>query len=64
MDLESLTIRHANGLELTFAFDPFEQNVLVHGLDDVALTLARSDRIDAYEASHPGRYDGRVVTAA
>ena len=64
VDLEALTIRHASGLELSFAFDPFEQNMLVNGLDDIALTLARADRIDAYEAAHPGRFDGRVVTAA
>jgi 3-isopropylmalate/(R)-2-methylmalate dehydratase small subunit len=63
VDLEQLTIRHPSGLELSFDFDAFEQNLLVHGLDDVALTLARADKIDAYEASHPGRYDARVVTA-
>ena len=64
VDLETLTISHASGLQLTFAFDAFEQNLLVNGLDDVALTLAKADLIDAYEATHPGRYDGRVVTAA
>jgi 3-isopropylmalate/(R)-2-methylmalate dehydratase small subunit len=64
VDLETLTISHASGLELTFSFDAFEQNLLVNGLDDVALTLAKADLIDAYEATHPGRYDGRVVTAA
>ena len=36
-----------------FAFDAFEQNLLVNGLDDVALTLAKADRIDAYEARTP-----------
>jgi 3-isopropylmalate/(R)-2-methylmalate dehydratase small subunit len=64
VDLETLSINHPSGLELSFDFDPFEQNLLVHGLDDVALTLARADKIDAYEASHPGRYDGRLVTTA
>jgi 3-isopropylmalate/(R)-2-methylmalate dehydratase small subunit len=63
VDLEELTISHAGGLELAFAFDPFEQHLLVNGLDDVALTLARADRIDAYEESHPARYDARVVAA-
>jgi len=64
VDLETLTINHPSGLELSFDFDAFEQNLLVNGLDDVALTLARADKIDAYEASHPGRYDGRLVTTA
>src|SRR5262249_14135009 len=32
VDLEKLTISHSSGLELTFAFDPFEQHLLVNGL--------------------------------
>jgi 3-isopropylmalate/(R)-2-methylmalate dehydratase small subunit len=63
VDLETLTVSHAGGLQLSFAFDPFEQHLLVNGLDDVALTLARADRIDAFESSHPGRFDGRAVLA-
>jgi 3-isopropylmalate/(R)-2-methylmalate dehydratase small subunit len=64
VDLERLLISHSSGLELPFGFDPFEQHLLVGGLDDVALTLARADAIAAYEAAHPARYDGRAVTAA
>ena len=64
VDLEALTIRHASGLELNFAFDPFEQNLLVQ--------RPRRHRPDArpgrphrrVRSAHPGRYDGRVVTAA
>jgi 3-isopropylmalate/(R)-2-methylmalate dehydratase small subunit len=63
VDLETLTISHASGLELSFAFDPFEQHLLLNGLDDVGLTLGRVDKIAAFEATHPGRYDGRAVVA-
>ena len=64
VDLESQRITHPGGVEVAFDFDAFDRNLLLNGLDDVALTLARADRIDDFEATHPGRYDGRVVTAA
>ena len=35
--------------------------MLVNGLDDVALTLAREDRIAAYEAKTPARVDTRAL---
>ena len=35
--------------------------MLVNGLDDVALTLARGDKIDAYEAATPARVDTRSL---
>ena len=36
--------------------------MLVNGLDDVALTLAREDKIAAYEARTPARVDTRRVS--
>jgi 3-isopropylmalate/(R)-2-methylmalate dehydratase small subunit len=53
VDLERLEISHPNGLRLTFQFDPYAQEALVHGLDAVARTLQREDEIAAYEAAHP-----------
>ncbi len=61
IDLEALEISHPSGLHITFAFDPFAQHMLVNGLDDVALTLAREDRIAAYEAEAPSRVDTRSL---
>jgi 3-isopropylmalate/(R)-2-methylmalate dehydratase small subunit len=57
VDLESLTITHPDGLSLTFAFDPYAQETLVHGLDDIARTMTRESAIAAYEAVNPARFD-------
>src|ERR1700760_3490268 len=35
VDLEHLRITHPNGLSVAFAFDPYAQETLVHGLDDI-----------------------------
>jgi len=62
VDMETLTITHPDGLRLTFAFDEFAQETLVHGLDDIARTLKRDDAIAAYEAATPGRFDTRTLS--
>jgi 3-isopropylmalate/(R)-2-methylmalate dehydratase small subunit len=61
IDLEALEITHPNGLYIPFAFDAFAQHMLVNGLDDVALTLAREGKIAAYEAKTPARVDTRPL---
>ena len=38
VDLERLRITHPDGLELSFEFDAYSQETLVHGLDEVART--------------------------
>jgi 3-isopropylmalate/(R)-2-methylmalate dehydratase small subunit len=53
VDLEALEISHPDGLRIAFAFDEFSRHLLLHGLDDVGLTLQREDRIAAYEQAHP-----------
>jgi 3-isopropylmalate/(R)-2-methylmalate dehydratase small subunit len=53
VDLERLEISHPNGLRVSFPFDPYAQETLVHGLDAVARTLQREDEIAAYELAHP-----------
>jgi 3-isopropylmalate/(R)-2-methylmalate dehydratase small subunit len=57
VDLVALEVRHPDGLVLPFALDPYDQETLVHGLDDVARTLRHEDAIAAYEAAQPGRID-------
>jgi 3-isopropylmalate/(R)-2-methylmalate dehydratase small subunit len=57
VDVEQLEVRHPDGLVIPFALDPYDQESLVGGLDDIARTLQREDEIAAYEASHPGRFD-------
>jgi len=61
VDLEALEIRHPDGLVILFELDPHTQETLVHGLDDVARTLARAAEIDAFEAGHTPRFDVSVV---
>ena len=57
VDLEALEISHSSGLRVTFAFDPYAQHMLVNGLDDIALTLLREQRVAAYEAAATARFD-------
>jgi 3-isopropylmalate/(R)-2-methylmalate dehydratase small subunit len=61
VDLESLDIRHTDGLRVPFALDAYARETLLHGLDDVARTLAREERIAAYEAAHLPRFDSRAT---
>jgi 3-isopropylmalate/(R)-2-methylmalate dehydratase small subunit len=54
-------ISHPGGLRVSFPFDAYAQETLVHGLDAVARTLQREDEIAAYEASHPPRVDALAL---
>ncbi|MDZ5460539.1 3-isopropylmalate dehydratase small subunit [Azohydromonas lata] len=51
IDLPSQTVTPAGGAPIPFTIDPGRKHRLLHGLDDIALTLQRTDRIRAYEAS-------------
>ena len=62
VDLERLAIGHPDGLELAFELDTYTQETLVHGLDDLARTLLRSDAIAAFEAAHPPRFDAQALS--
>ena len=61
VDLERLEITHPGGLRIAFDFDPFDRETLLHGLDDVARTLARAAEIAAYESTHPPRFDATAL---
>ncbi len=52
VDLESQTVTDEHGLSLTFEVDSFRRQCLLGGLDDIALTLEREEKIAAYEAAH------------
>jgi 3-isopropylmalate/(R)-2-methylmalate dehydratase small subunit len=51
-DLNTCTLTDSHGLSLKFDVEPFRQNCLLHGLDDIGLTLKHEDKIAAYERSH------------
>jgi 3-isopropylmalate/(R)-2-methylmalate dehydratase small subunit len=51
VDLETLEILHPGGLRVPFELDTYARETLIHGLDDIARTLKREDKIAAYEAA-------------
>ncbi|EJW21252.1 leuD protein [alpha proteobacterium IMCC14465] len=50
INLEAQTITRPNGETIAFDVDPFKRNCLIEGLDDIGLTLKKSEKIDAFEA--------------
>jgi 3-isopropylmalate/(R)-2-methylmalate dehydratase small subunit len=53
IDLEERRVHDAHGFSARFAVDAFVRHCLLHGLDDIGLTLQHEAKIAAYEASHP-----------
>lgn len=60
VDLERQEIRAPDGSVVLFEVDPFRKDCLLHGLDDVGLTLQKAAAIAAFEArqraEHPWLY--------
>jgi 3-isopropylmalate/(R)-2-methylmalate dehydratase small subunit len=52
VDLERQVIVAPDGREVPFDFDEATRHRILNGLDEIALTLHREDRIAAYEAAH------------
>lgn len=50
IDLESQTVTTPFQDRFAFEIDPFRKTCLMQGLDEIGLTLARTDAISAYEA--------------
>jgi 3-isopropylmalate/(R)-2-methylmalate dehydratase small subunit len=51
VDLERQTVSSADGgLAFRFEVEPFRKHCLLHGLDDIGLTLQHADAIRAFEA--------------
>lgn len=49
VDLDAQTITGPDGGTITFEVDPFKKHCLLHGLDDIGLTLEHAAEIDAFE---------------
>jgi 3-isopropylmalate/(R)-2-methylmalate dehydratase small subunit len=64
IDLETMRVQDGQGLEATFAMDDFSRHCLLHGLDDIGLTLQHEAEIDAYEAKHPVRAPMKAILSA
>ena len=50
VDLERQVVRKPSGGEFSFEVDAFRKHCLLHGLDDIGLTLQDAEHIRAYEA--------------
>ena len=50
IDLQSQILTPSGGEPIAFAIDPARKHRLLNGLDDIALTLQRADRIRTFEA--------------
>jgi 3-isopropylmalate/(R)-2-methylmalate dehydratase small subunit len=50
IDLEAQTVTTPAGVVHRFQMDPYRKHCLLHGLDDIGLTLQHADAIRAYEA--------------
>jgi 3-isopropylmalate/(R)-2-methylmalate dehydratase small subunit len=49
IDLEAQTVTTPQGNQIRFEIDAFRKHCLLHGLDDIALTLERAEAIRIYE---------------
>ncbi len=51
VDLETQTVCDNQGLSADFSVEPARRERMLHGLDDIGMTLKHVDKIAAYEAS-------------
>lgn len=54
IDLPKQEVRAANKI-YKFNVDPFRKNCLIEGLDDIGLTMKKSDKIDTFEEANKKR---------
>jgi len=52
VDLENQVITGPDGGEVSFEVDAFKKHCLINGLDDIGLTMQKSDAIAAFEAQN------------
>ena len=52
IDVETLTLRSAGGVEARFEMLPRHQRMLLEGLDAIGLSMTYRDRIEAFAAAH------------
>lgn len=50
VDLENQVIRGPDGGRISFDIDVFRKHCLLHGLDDIGLTLQKAQKIDDFES--------------
>jgi len=50
VDLGAQTVTTSDDRSFPFEVDPFRKHCLMHGLDDIGLTLEKASAIDSFEA--------------
>ena len=53
VDLEQCIVSDGQGFLAPFNVEPFRRHCLLHGLDDISLTLVNEEKISEYELAHP-----------
>jgi 3-isopropylmalate/(R)-2-methylmalate dehydratase small subunit len=61
IDLEKLSVEDERFFSATFAMDEFPRHCLLHGLDDIGLTLKHEAAIAAYESKHLVQAEMRAI---
>lgn len=56
LNLEAQTVTDEAGFAARFEIDPFRKHCLLHGLDDIGLTLRHEAELNAFERHHDGAY--------
>lgn len=56
IDLERQLVIKPDGTELSFDIEPFRKHCLLNGLDDIGLTLEKSDKIREFESARLNRF--------
>lgn len=61
VDLERQVLALPDGVEISFAVDPFRKRCLLLGVDELDYLRQFEQEIAAYEAGHPAAFDTRVT---
>ncbi len=64
INLEHQTVTDDEGFHARFDIDPFRKHCLLHGLDDIALTLRHADALHKYESTHDQAFWSAPKSAA
>ena len=56
IDLETQTVTDAMGFAAHFEVDPFRKECLLHGLDDIGLTLRHGNELTQFESRHDAEF--------
>jgi 3-isopropylmalate/(R)-2-methylmalate dehydratase small subunit len=60
IDLVGQTLRGSDGFACVFGVDPFRKRCLLEGLDEIGLTMAKVDAINAFEQAHQRTWQAAV----